>query len=140
MRYTLQWPDDRYVSGVTFASEHLSAWGNQTVKWSNTWGRGTGYHGLNTGWRSPGWAQSYEVQFHTPSGKSAQRETHKLYEELRLPSDRVPRPNNPGRAWGQAQVRLRKLAISGAIWGRWSSRAKWPVSNRWSSASGRSRR
>ncbi|KPH99884.1 hypothetical protein OV450_0732 [Actinobacteria bacterium OV450] len=86
VRYTLQWPEDRYVTGVTIASEVLSAWGDDTTKWSNTWGRENGYKGLNTGWRAPGSRQLFEVQFHTPASKSAQEETHKLYEEQRLPS------------------------------------------------------
>lgn len=41
---------------------------------------------------------------------------------------------------GQGWVRSRKSAMRGAMSGRWVSRAKWPVGNRWSSASGRSRR
>ncbi|WP_030671854.1 ATP nucleotide 3'-pyrophosphokinase [Streptomyces sp. NRRL B-1347] len=86
VRYTLQWPDGDYVTGVTIASEVLSAWGNDSTKWSNTWGRAKGYKGLNSGWRAPGSRQLFEVQFHTPASKYAQEETHKLYEELRLPS------------------------------------------------------
>ncbi|KUM99098.1 ATP nucleotide 3'-pyrophosphokinase [Streptomyces yokosukanensis] len=86
VRYTLQWPDGRYVKGVTIASTVLSGWGNDTTKWSNTWGREKGYKGLNTGWRAPGSRQLFEVQFHTPASKFAQEATHKLYEEQRLPS------------------------------------------------------
>ena len=46
---------------------------------------------------------------------------------------------------GDAAVRhrpvpARKSVISGAMRCRWSSRAKWPVSKRWSAASGTSRR
>ncbi|WJV44131.1 ATP nucleotide 3'-pyrophosphokinase [Streptomyces flavofungini] len=86
VRYTLQWPDDRYVTGVTIASEVLSARGNDTTKWSNTWGRAKGYKGLNSGWRAPGSGQRFEVQLHTPASKYAQEATHKLYEEQRLPT------------------------------------------------------
>ncbi|MEI5101174.1 ATP nucleotide 3'-pyrophosphokinase [Streptomyces sp. PmtG] len=86
VRYTLQWPDNEYVTGVTIASEVLSAWDNDTTKWSNTWGRAQGYKGLNSGWRAPRSQQRFEVQFHTPASKYAQEETHKLYEELRLPT------------------------------------------------------
>lgn len=86
VRYTLQWPDDRYVTGVTLAAEVLSAWGDDTTKWSNTWGREKGYKGLNSGWSAADSRQRFEVQFHTPASKYAQEETHKLYEELRLPS------------------------------------------------------
>ncbi|MFJ2773898.1 ATP nucleotide 3'-pyrophosphokinase [Streptomyces sp. NPDC087300] len=86
VRYTFQWPDGDYTRGVTIASDTLALWGNANTKWTNTWGRELGYKGLNTGWREPRLGQKYEVQFHTPSSKHAQEVTHKLYEELRLPT------------------------------------------------------
>ncbi|WP_406510365.1 ATP nucleotide 3'-pyrophosphokinase [Streptomyces sp. NBC_00212] len=86
VRYTLQWPDDRYTKGVTVASEVLSAWGNESTKWSNTWARGKGYKAINSAWRAPSSQHVFEVQFHTPASKHAQEVTHKLYEEQRLPS------------------------------------------------------
>ncbi|GAA0301063.1 hypothetical protein GCM10010302_44540 [Streptomyces polychromogenes] len=86
VRYTLQWPDGSYTDGVGTASTVLSAWGNGSTKWSNTWGRSSGYKGLNTGWRAPRSGQLFEVQFHTPASKHAQEVTHLLYEEQRLPS------------------------------------------------------
>ncbi|GGY13883.1 hypothetical protein GCM10010326_01520 [Streptomyces xanthochromogenes] len=84
VRYTLQWPDETYTDGVTTASALLSAWGNDSTKWSNTWGRTADYKGLNTGWRASGSSQLFEVQFHTPASKHAQEVTHLLYEEQRL--------------------------------------------------------
>ncbi|MEU8972991.1 ATP nucleotide 3'-pyrophosphokinase [Streptomyces monashensis] len=86
VRYTLQWPDATYTTGATRASALLSAWGNDSTKWSNTWSRTHGYKGLNTGWRAPRSGQLFEVQFHTPESKHAQEVTHQLYEEQRLPS------------------------------------------------------
>ncbi|MVO90331.1 ATP nucleotide 3'-pyrophosphokinase [Streptomyces sp. p1417] len=86
VRYTLQWPDGTYTDGVATASSLLSAWGNNSTKWSNTWGRARGYKGLNTGWRAARSGQLFEVQFHTPASKHAQEVTHLLYEEQRLPS------------------------------------------------------
>ncbi|MFB7502004.1 ATP nucleotide 3'-pyrophosphokinase [Streptomyces broussonetiae] len=86
VRYTLQWRDSTYTTGVTRASAVLSAWGNTSTKWSNTWNRTSGYKGLNTGWRAPGSGQLFEIQFHTPESKHAQEVTHLLYEEQRLPS------------------------------------------------------
>ncbi|MFI9587083.1 ATP nucleotide 3'-pyrophosphokinase [Streptomyces sp. NPDC052236] len=85
VRYTLQWREDQYTDGVTTAAQLLSSWGNDSTKWSNTWGRTEGYKGLNTGWRAPRPGQLFEVQFHTPDSKWAQEATHKLYEEQRLP-------------------------------------------------------
>lgn len=84
VRYTLQWPDARYTTGVVAASSHLAAWGNDSVRWKNTWGS-SGYKGVNSGWREPRSGMRFEIQFHTPASKWAQEETHKLYEEQRLP-------------------------------------------------------
>ncbi|MEV4743543.1 ATP nucleotide 3'-pyrophosphokinase [Streptomyces sp. NPDC049555] len=86
VRYTLQWPDRRYTAGVRTASATLVAWGNGSVKWSNTWERKDGYKAINSAWRAPRSGQRFEVQFHTPASKHAQEVTHKLYEEQRLPS------------------------------------------------------
>ncbi|MFG2288270.1 ATP nucleotide 3'-pyrophosphokinase [Streptomyces sp. NPDC048595] len=86
VRYTLQWPDHRYSVGVTIASRTLAAWGNNSTKWTNRWTGGKGYKGLNTGWHAPRSGQPFEIQFHTPASKWAQEETHKLYEEQRLPT------------------------------------------------------
>ncbi|MFH8788653.1 ATP nucleotide 3'-pyrophosphokinase [Streptomyces roseoverticillatus] len=86
VRYTLQWPDGSYTNGVTIASSALALWGNDSVKWSNTWGRKHGYKGINAAWRDPHSQHVFEVQFHTPSSKWAQEATHKLYEEQRLPT------------------------------------------------------
>ncbi|WP_175412286.1 ATP nucleotide 3'-pyrophosphokinase [Streptomyces sp. TRM64462] len=86
VRYTLQWPDAHYTTGVVDASAHLSSWGNDSIRWKNTWGRASGYKGLNTAWKAPRSGMRFEIQFHTPASKWAQEETHKLYEEQRLPS------------------------------------------------------
>ncbi|MEU6894847.1 ATP nucleotide 3'-pyrophosphokinase [Streptomyces sp. NPDC046557] len=86
VRYTLLWDDTAYTPGVTAVSHTLAGWDNQSTKWSNTWGRTSGYKALNTGWRAPRSGQLFEIQFHTPASKHAQEATHKLYEEQRLPS------------------------------------------------------
>ncbi len=86
VRYTLQWPDGRYAVGVTTAASLLSGWGNDSVKWSNTWGNKQGYKAVNSAWRAPHHGHTFEVQFHTPASKHAQEATHKLYEEQRLPT------------------------------------------------------
>ncbi|MFI0227603.1 ATP nucleotide 3'-pyrophosphokinase [Streptomyces lydicus] len=84
VRFTLQWPAGKYSQGVTTASGLLAVWGNDSTRWSNTWTR-PGYKGINAAWRAPRSGQLFEVQFHTPESKRAQLETHKLYEEQRLP-------------------------------------------------------
>ncbi|GGU63978.1 hypothetical protein GCM10010211_31320 [Streptomyces albospinus] len=85
VRYTLQWPTGQYAHGVTVAAGLLSAWGNDSTRWSNTWGRTKGYKAVNSAWRAHRSGQVFEVQFHTPQSKAAQLETHKIYEEQRLP-------------------------------------------------------
>lgn len=84
VRYTLVWPSGAYASGVTEASSLLAVWGDDSVRWANTWDRKEGYKAVNAAWREPG-GHRYEVQFHTPQSKAAQERTHKLYEEQRLP-------------------------------------------------------
>ncbi|MDT0447683.1 ATP nucleotide 3'-pyrophosphokinase [Streptomyces hesseae] len=86
VRYTLQWPDGRYTSGVALASSVLAGRGDDSVKWSNTWSRPKGYKGVNSSWKEPRSGHVFEVQFHTPESKRAQEDTHKLYEEQRLPT------------------------------------------------------
>ncbi|MEU8996958.1 ATP nucleotide 3'-pyrophosphokinase [Streptomyces caniferus] len=85
VRFTLQWPAGSYSQGVHTASGLLSAWGNDSTRWANTWNRTAGYKAINSAWRAPRSHQLFEVQFHTPESKAAQLETHKLYEEQRLP-------------------------------------------------------
>ncbi|MFE0376448.1 ATP nucleotide 3'-pyrophosphokinase [Streptomyces inhibens] len=85
VRFTLQWPAGRYSQGVDSAAGLLSSWGNDSTRWSNTWNRTAGYKAVNSAWRAPRSHQLFEVQFHTPESKAAQLETHKLYEEQRLP-------------------------------------------------------
>ncbi|PVC99123.1 ATP nucleotide 3'-pyrophosphokinase [Streptomyces sp. CS014] len=106
VRYTLQWPDGTYTDGVSTASALLSAWGNDSTKWSNTWVQTSGYRGLNTGWRAPGSGQLFEVQFHTPASKHAQEVTHLLYEEQRLPS------TTPAR---KAELQAQQDAVFAAV-------------------------
>ncbi|MFI7100067.1 ATP nucleotide 3'-pyrophosphokinase [Streptomyces sp. NPDC050161] len=85
VRYTLQWPSGRYTAGAATAAALLSSWGNDSTRWANTWKRESGYKAINSAWRAPRSGQLFEVQFHTPESKAAQLETHKLYEEQRLP-------------------------------------------------------
>ncbi|MFF7361446.1 ATP nucleotide 3'-pyrophosphokinase [Streptomyces sp. NPDC008125] len=91
VRYTVQWQDAAYTAGVTDVADTLDSFGNDSTKWSNTWGRTSGYKALNTGWRAPRSGQLFEIQFHTPASKHAQEATHKLYEEQRLPSTSAAR-------------------------------------------------
>ncbi|MCX5401966.1 ATP nucleotide 3'-pyrophosphokinase [Streptomyces sp. NBC_00102] len=106
VRYTVQWQDAAYTVGVDDVSNTLDAFGNDSTKWSNTWGSANGYKGLNTGWRAPRSGQLFEIQFHTPASKHAQEATHKLYEEQRLPSTSAAR---------KQQLQREQDAIFGAV-------------------------
>ncbi|MFI9356368.1 ATP nucleotide 3'-pyrophosphokinase [Streptomyces lydicus] len=118
VRFTLQWPAGKYSQGVTTASGLLAAWGNDSTRWSNTWSR-PGYKGVNSAWRAPRSGQLFEVQFHTPESKRAQLETHKLYEEQRLPGTPpmgVPPARTKLRAWGRVrELQAQQDAIFAAV-------------------------
>ncbi|MFB6978342.1 ATP nucleotide 3'-pyrophosphokinase [Streptomyces scopuliridis] len=86
LRYTFQWPTDRYTDGVTLAARFVSAWQGPAVRWKNTWGSKTGYKGINTNWDESSTPHRFEIQFHTPESRDAAVSTHRLYEEQRLPS------------------------------------------------------
>ncbi|WP_326810292.1 ATP nucleotide 3'-pyrophosphokinase [Streptomyces scopuliridis] len=85
LRYTFQWPTDRYTDGVTLAATFVSAWQGPAVRWKNTWGGKTGYKGINTNWDESSSQHRFEIQFHTPESRDAAVSTHRLYEEQRLP-------------------------------------------------------
>ncbi|UGY92496.1 ATP nucleotide 3'-pyrophosphokinase [Streptomyces gobiensis] len=86
VRYTFQWPDERYTEGVRTAAATLSGWRHENIRWRNTWKNRTSYKAINSAWRDPKLAHKYEVQFHTPASHKATVDTHPLYEEQRLPS------------------------------------------------------
>ncbi|MFI2237341.1 hypothetical protein [Streptomyces chrestomyceticus] len=81
VRYILQWPDRSYVKGVQDTTKLLAGWKNANLRWSNTWARPRGYKGINTSWRANDSGHPYELQFHTPKSRAAQRRSRALYEE-----------------------------------------------------------
>jgi hypothetical protein len=85
IRYTLQYPDDRYTSGVLADCERLKAAGFEFVDRKNSWGEQE-YKGINSRWRVPENGQLFEVQFHTQDSFEAKQETHAAYERVRDPS------------------------------------------------------
>lgn len=85
IRYTLQYPDDRYADGVRADCARLQSQGFEPVDLKNSW-TGTEYRGINTRWRAPESGQLFEVQFHTRASYEAKEETHSAYERIRDPS------------------------------------------------------
>jgi hypothetical protein len=88
IRYTFQYPDDKYSQGVRADIERLKAEGFELAEFRNTW-TNPEYKGINSRWRVPGNGQLFEVQFHTQASFEAKQETHTAYEKLRtgVPKD-----------------------------------------------------
>jgi hypothetical protein len=87
IRYTLQYPDEKYVAGVAADVERLKAAGFELADPRNWWDHAE-YKGINSWWRVPEKDQLFEVQFHTPASYDAKQETHEAYERIRsLPPD-----------------------------------------------------
>jgi hypothetical protein len=87
IRYTLQYPDEKYVAGVAADVERLKAAGFVLADPRNWWEHAE-YKGINSWWRVPETDQLFEVQFHTRASYDAKQETHEAYERIRsLPPD-----------------------------------------------------
>jgi hypothetical protein len=87
IRYTFQYPEDKYTTGVPADSQRLRDEGAEYVDSRNTW-TSEQYKGINSWWRECDSGQLFEVQFHTQASFDAKQETHGAYERLRtLPSD-----------------------------------------------------
>jgi hypothetical protein len=82
IRYTLQYPTDRYAEGVLADCERLKGAGFEPIDRKNSWSAEE-YKGINSRWRAPENRQLFEVQFHTEASFAAKQETHTAYEQLR---------------------------------------------------------
>jgi len=87
IRYTFQYPQDKYTSGVQADVQRLKNEGAEYADSRNTW-TSEQYKGINSWWRDGDSGQLFEVQFHTQASFDAKQETHGAYERLRkLPDD-----------------------------------------------------
>ena len=84
VRYTFQYPEDRYADGVRADCQRLAEKGFEAVDLKNTWDNDE-YKGINGRWRTPS-GQLFEVQFHTQASFEAKQETHAAYERIRDPA------------------------------------------------------
>ncbi|UQI45043.1 ATP nucleotide 3'-pyrophosphokinase [Streptomyces sp. HU2014] len=91
VHYTLQWPDGRYTDGVKAASAALVGWDNDSVRWSNTWGRKNSRKAIDSAWRDRRSGHTFAVRFHTPSSRWAQEAARKLQGERRRPGTQPDR-------------------------------------------------
>lgn len=83
IRYTFQYPDDRYTEGVRADCARLRDSGFEPVDLANSWDKPQ-YKGINSRWQDPASGQLFEVQFHTRASFEAKEETHAAYEKLRV--------------------------------------------------------
>jgi hypothetical protein len=79
IRYTFQYPDDRYADGVRADCERFKNQGFEPVDLKNSWSEPE-YKGINSRWRAPESGQLFEVQFHTQASFKVKEETHSAYE------------------------------------------------------------
>jgi len=87
IRYTFQYPQDKYTAGVQADVQRLKNEGAEYADSRNTW-TSEQYKGINSWWRDGDSGQLFEVQFHTQASFDAKQETHGAYERLRkLPDD-----------------------------------------------------
>ncbi|MFE0046358.1 ATP nucleotide 3'-pyrophosphokinase [Streptomyces albireticuli] len=91
IHYTLQWPDGRYTDGVKAASTALMGWDNDSVRWSNSWGRKSGRKAVDSAWRDRRSGHTFAVRFHTPSSRWAQEAARRLQAEGRRPGTQPDR-------------------------------------------------
>ena len=89
IRYTFEYPEDKYAHGVPADVDRIKAEGFELVEFRNSWGNEE-YKGINSRWRLAENSQLFEVQFHTHASFEGKQETHGAYERLRtLPEDDV---------------------------------------------------
>jgi hypothetical protein len=82
VRFTFQYDEGSYTSGVRKDTERLEARGFIQVDHRDTWASDR-YKGINSRWQEPESGLVFEVQFHTRISYEAKEVTHKAYERIR---------------------------------------------------------
>ncbi len=82
IRYTFQYPDEKYAQGVQADCARLEEAGFQRGDRQNSW-EDDQYKGINSRWREPESGLLFEVQFHSQASFEAKQETHSAYERIR---------------------------------------------------------
>jgi hypothetical protein len=111
IRYTFQYPENRYADGVHADCRRLMGAGFEAVDLRNSWSDGES-KGINSRWRVAGNGQLFEVQFHTRASFEARRLTHDAYERLRDPV--TPKAERDALARYQREVSTRITTPPGA--------------------------
>jgi len=82
VRFTLEYPSERYAEGVLTDIQRMKAEGFQLVRLKNLW-HADQYKGVNSQWRAPETGTRCEMQFHTSESLEAKELTHQAYERIR---------------------------------------------------------
>ena len=90
VRFTFQYPEDRYTEGVLGDLGQLTAQGFTEVQRLNFWTRPGEHKGIVSCWRQPQSGTLLEVQFHTRPSYQAWQLTHPAYERLRHRTPATP--------------------------------------------------
>ena len=82
VRFTLEYPSERYAEGVLADVDRIKAEGFLLIKLKNLW-HADQYKGVNSQWLAPETGTRCEIQFHTPESLDAKELTHQAYERIR---------------------------------------------------------
>jgi hypothetical protein len=82
IRFTLEYPAERYAEGVLADVDRIKAEGFHLVKLKNLW-HAEQYKGVNSQWRAPETGTRCEMQFHTSESLDVKELTHQAYERIR---------------------------------------------------------
>jgi hypothetical protein len=82
VRFTLEYPSERYADGVLADVGRIKAEGFQLIKLKNLW-HAEQYKGVNSQWRASETGTRCEIQFHTVEGLEAKELTHEANERIR---------------------------------------------------------
>lgn len=82
VRFTLEYPSERYAEGVLADIDRIKAEGFVLLKLKNLWPADQ-YKGINSQWRAPETGTRCEMQFHTAESSQAKELTHQAYERIR---------------------------------------------------------
>jgi hypothetical protein len=82
VRYTLQYSEAEYSSGVLADITCMKDQGFKLTRLKNLWSDAE-YKGINSQWHDNETGQAFEMQFHTQASFEAKQITHKAYERLR---------------------------------------------------------
>jgi hypothetical protein len=82
VRFTLEYPPERYADSVLADIDRIRAEGFELIKLKDLWPADQ-YKGVNSQWRAPETGTRCEIQFHTAQSLEAKELTHQAYERIR---------------------------------------------------------